>query len=175
MRLDAKALWDASTEAGRRQVRTWSEGLLTRDGTPLVWAGSSGTQPPYSDARVRYKIFSLWFDISNRVFDYAGRERPPSGLSDEERSRWVGRKPLPPKAKKGQPSEAPPGRQPATLIVTDGVAVHVFARDVPAPPAADADTVADADAGAGAPAALLARCRLLTGVGSIRGMALTRT
>jgi hypothetical protein len=50
-----------------------------------------GQTSAVSDVRVAYKIFALLFDVSSRIFDYAGRERPPLWLSRDERRSWVGR------------------------------------------------------------------------------------
>ena len=120
VRLDAHAIWDASSHEMRTSVRDWAAGLYTHDGTPLKPEDApKDWRPPVSDARVAYKIFALVFDISSRIFDYAGRERPKPWLSREERRSWVGRKPLQPVPQ--------PGRQPTTSVLTDCVAVHALA------------------------------------------------
>lgn len=148
VRLDATAIWRTARSADKARVKAFARGLHTHDGQPLEWPklsdGSLGL-PPVSDVRVRYAIFALAFDISNRVFDYAGRERPPPNLTPEQRRTWVGSKPPPP--------ERPPGKQPVTSVVTDGSAVHTTgvafvpktARQQPSGDEAADDADADAD------------------------------
>lgn len=120
--LTASALWETATAAQRAHVRGWARGLLAHDGTPLVWlkdqAGYDKT-PPFSDSRVAYKIFALFFDLSNRAFDYAGRERPPPWMPKEEWSTWVGSRALPP--------DPLPGRQPVSSVRSDGVSTRTLA------------------------------------------------
>ena len=118
MRLAASAIWVTLSDDERKELRARLKALDLRDhdGEPIKWTGTNGNTPPMSDVRVRYAVFATRFDISNRVFDYAGRERPPADLPWHARRSWVGLAPLP---------RVPlPGRQPVKSVVTDGVAVH---------------------------------------------------
>jgi len=146
--LSATAIWMAASGEARESVVQFALSLRAHDGSHIDFSRKG--MPTLDDVRVRYKIFSLLFDLSDRAFDYAGRERPPRGLSPLELRSWVGTRPLPLKPL--------PGRQPATLVLTDGVAVHVVAlvyeptAPEPAEQAPVADEAALAEPTAGAPA-----------------------
>ena len=160
VRLDASAIRDSASKTNRTAVRAWAHGLLDHGGKPALTFNEFG-RPVTTDARIKYCIFALVFDISNRAFDYAGRERPPAGLAADARRTWVGRTPL--------PAAQLPGREPVTSVGTDGVDVHTFCKvRVPAPAeplngaasaadGADADDAAVADAREGE--RLARRCR----------------
>ncbi len=147
-RIDAGVIWHVLPPDARDSISDWCLRLHTHDGVQLKL--TADRHPPFTDERVKHKLYSVWFDISRHGFHYAGRELPPPELSREQQSEWVGRLPLPPKLERM-------GRQPVQSVCVDRVQAHTTAhvrepKPVAATAAEDDAAGGDGTAPGGAPA-----------------------